>query len=138
MTQASLIGDAVLGLYSVLGWRQFANIDPDLNYIFWAKMAAVPHDGIVTNFARFKDDAVQRALDIARQTTDRPSRVAAYQEVERRICQDLPYIFTDRDVWNVCASSKTQNWNHPTDPDGRPALGMLSGIIWPTEVWKTN
>ena len=138
VTQASLIGDAVLGLYHVLGWRQFANVDPDLNYIFWAKTASVPHDGIVTNFARFQDDAIQAALDTARQTADRASRVAAYQEVERRICQDLPYIFTDRDVWNVCASSKTQNWNHPTDPKGRPALGMLSGIIWPTEVWKTR
>ena len=138
VTQAQLIGDAVLGFYHVLGWRQFANVDPDLNYIFWAKTAAVSHaGGIVTNFARFQDNAVQAALDRARQTADHATRVAAYQEVERRICQDLPYVFSDRDVWNVCANSKTQNWNHPTDPSGRVALGMLSGIIWPTEIWKT-
>jgi len=135
--QAQFIGDAVLGLFNVLGWRQFANIDPDLNYIFWAKTAAVPHDGIVTNFARFKDNLVQAALDKARQSPNHATRVAAYQEVERRICQDLPFIFTDRDVWNVCARSKTQNWNHPTDPMGRVGLGMLSGIIWPAEIWKT-
>ena len=137
--QAQLIGDAVLGFFHVLGWRQFANVDPDLNYVFWSKTAAVAHaGGIVTNFARFQDVAVQAALDRARQTADQATRVAAYQEVERRICKDLPYIFTDRDVWNVCANSKTQNWNHPTDPQGRVGLGMLSGIIWPTEIWKTS
>ncbi|HLN05594.1 MAG TPA: ABC transporter substrate-binding protein [Acidimicrobiales bacterium] len=137
--QAQLIGDAVLGFFHVLGWRQFANVDPDLNYVFWAKTAAVSHTGgFVTNFARFQDNVVQSELDKARQTADHATRVAAYQAVEQRICQDLPYIFTDRDVWNVCANTKTQNWNHPTDPQGHVGLGMLSGIIWPTEIWKTT
>jgi peptide/nickel transport system substrate-binding protein len=136
--QASFIDYAVLGLFHVFGWRQFANVDPDLNYIFWAKTAAEPHSGIVTNFPRNKDNDIQKALDRARQTADHAVRVASYQEVERRLCIDLPYIFSDRDVWSVCANSKTQNFNHPTAPDGSVALGMLSGVIWPTEIWKTT
>lgn len=135
--QANFIDDAVLGNFHVFAWRQFANVDPDLNYVFWSATSAVPHDGIVTNFARNADPVIQKAMDTARQSADHQTRVEQYQTVERRLAKDLPYIWAGRDVWSVSANSSTQNFNNPTAPGGRKALGMLSGIIWPTEVWKT-
>ena len=135
--QAAFIDDAVLGQFHVFGWRQFANVDPDLNYIFWSATSAVSHNGIVTNFARNKDPKIQAACDQGRQSADPAVRKKAYQTVNKMLAKDLPYIWGDRDVWNVCATSTTQNFNHPTDPQHRLGLGMLSGIIWPTEIWKT-
>jgi hypothetical protein len=28
-----------------------------------------------------------------------------------------------------------QNWNNPTTPAGGPAFGMITGAIWPTQIW---
>ena len=135
--QANFITDAVIGSFMVFSWRQFANVDPDLNYIFWSSYAAIPHAGIVTNFARNQDPQIQKACDDGRQSADPSVRKTAYQTVQNRLAVDFPYIWADRDVWSVCATSKTQNFNNPTSPDHKTGLGMLSGIIWPTEIWKT-
>jgi hypothetical protein len=28
-----------------------------------------------------------------------------------------------------------QNFNNPTAPDGSAAFGMITGAIWPTQIW---
>jgi peptide/nickel transport system substrate-binding protein len=128
--QAALINEALAGTYQVFAWRQFANIDPDLNYVFWTKAAGS------INFARNYDNAIDTAMDAARQTTDQATRVASYQEVAQRFAADLPYIWAARDVWCVAAQSKVQNWNNPLSPvTYQRGLSMLSGIIMPTQVW---
>ena len=129
--QAELINDALLGGYDVFSWRQFANIDPDLNYVFWTS-AAGP-----INFARNYDPYIDAQMNIGRQSTDTPTRVQAYQNVAKQMAKDLPYIWACRDVWCVAGSKQVQNWNNPTSPTGGRGLSMLSGIIWPTEVWKS-
>jgi len=136
--QANFITDAVLGSYHVFGWRQFANVDPDLNYIFWSAYAAIAHNGIVTNFARNSDPQIQKACDDGRRSADPAVRKQAYKKVNERLAVDLPYIWSGRDVWSVCATSKTKNFNNPTSPKHQVGLGMLSGIVWPTEIWKTT
>ncbi|MGH9172179.1 MAG: ABC transporter substrate-binding protein [Acidimicrobiales bacterium] len=129
--QASLINDALGGGYQVFAWRQFANIDPDLNYVFWTKAAGN------INFARNIDPIIDTAMDTARQTTDQSTRLASYQKVAERFAVDLPYIWAARDVWCVAAQNTVQNWNNPSTPDTpyTRGLSMLSGIIMPTQVW---
>lgn len=131
--QSALIDDALEGKYQIFAWRQFANIDPDLNYVFWAT------SGGAINFAGNFDPLIDKALDTARQTTDTATRVAAYQECSRRWAIDLPYIWASRDVWSVSAQKSLQNWNNPTTVTGNHrGVSMLSGIIWPTEMWTTD
>jgi ABC-type transport system substrate-binding protein len=128
--QAALINEALAGTYQMFAWRQFANIDPDLNYVFWTKAAGS------INFARNYDPKIDTAMDTARQTTDQATRVSAYQEVAQRFAADLPYIWAARDVWCVAAHNSVQNWNNPLSPDTfQRGLSMLSGIIMPTQVW---
>jgi len=129
--QAELINDALAGGYEVFSWRQFANIDPDLNYVFWTSSAGP------VNFARNYDPYIDHQMDMARQSSDPAVRKTAYENVARQFGKDLPYIWTSRDVWCVAANKQTQNWNNPTDPAGRRGLTMLSGILWPTEIWKS-
>lgn len=133
--QSSLINAAIFGTYHILGWRQFANVDPDVNYPFWA--AAPPANGISVNFTRLKDQVVQRAIDTGRQTTDEATRIDAYQTVAKRFAIDCPYIWVDEDLWALGASSNVQNFNNPTTPTNQAALPMISGIIWPTEIWMS-
>jgi peptide/nickel transport system substrate-binding protein len=134
--QSEYITDAILGSYHVYAWRQFANIDPDLNYVFWA--ASVPNGGVSVNFTRLRDQVVQQNIDKARQTTDQNVRIEAYQAVAQQFGDQCPYIWAAEDIWSIGAGPKVQNFNNPTTPDGVTALGMLSGIIWPTEIWKTT
>jgi peptide/nickel transport system substrate-binding protein len=131
--QSALIADALFGKYQIFAWRQFANIDPDLNYVFWSSK------GGGVNFAGNDDPLIDAALDRARQTSDQAVRVAAYQECARRWAVDLPYIWASRDVWSVSAQKSLQNWNNSTTVKGNArGLSMLSGIIWPTEIWTTE
>jgi peptide/nickel transport system substrate-binding protein len=127
--QAALINDALAGHYQVFSWRQFANVNPDLNYIFWSK------SGGIINFSRNYDDKIQAALDRARQSTDSSVQKAAYEEVDARLAVDLPYIYFSRDVWYLTAAKSIQNWNNPTSPEGKRGLSYLGGTTWPTEVW---
>ncbi|HLI44956.1 MAG TPA: ABC transporter substrate-binding protein [Acidimicrobiales bacterium] len=127
--QSSLIDDALQGGYQMFSWRQFANVNPDLNYIFWATTSGP------INFARNYDPIIQKALDTARQSGDPSVRAAEYEKIAHRFAVDLPYIYTNRDVWYIAAQKSIQNWNNPTTPTGGRGLTMLSGIIWPTEIW---
>jgi ABC-type transport system substrate-binding protein len=133
--QSQYITDAILGTYQWVAWRQFANVDPDLNYPFWA--SANPNGGVSVNFTRLKDPQIQAAIDKGRQSTDEAERIDAYQTVAKRFGVDCPYIWAAEDVWSIGARKNVQNFDNPTTPDGKPALGMLSGIVWPTEIWKT-
>jgi peptide/nickel transport system substrate-binding protein len=133
--QSALITNAILGAFHMYAWRQFANIDPDLNYPFWA--SAPPAGGISVNFTRLQDPTVQQNIDRGRQTADEASRIQAYQAVAKQFGTACPYIWAAEDVWALGAGPTVQNFNNPTTPEGQPALEAISGIIWPTEIWKS-
>jgi ABC-type transport system substrate-binding protein len=87
------------------------------------------------NMARNTDPAMQTALLKGRQSPNPADRAAAYQEVGRLMGSDLPYVWLDRAVWSIGAAPKVQNFNNPTAPDGSGAFGMITGAIWPTQIW---
>jgi peptide/nickel transport system substrate-binding protein len=127
--QSALIDDALAGGYQMFSWRQFANVNPDLNYIFWASTSGP------INFARNYDPIIQSELDRARQSADPSVQKTAYETIAKRLAVDLPYIWTNRDVWYIAARKNVENWNNPTSPANERGLTMLSGVIWPTEIW---
>ena len=131
--QAQIINSALLGGFEAQVWRQFGAIDPDLNYIFWSPTQINPVFSI--NMARNTDPAIETALQKGRQTADPAARSAAYQEVASLMGKDIPYIWTDRTVWSVGAQPKVQNFDNPTLPGGGKAFGMITGVIWPTQIW---
>jgi peptide/nickel transport system substrate-binding protein len=125
--QNTLIDNALLGNYDAYIWRQFAAVHPDLNYIFWY------NDGL--NFSRNNDPLIDSALDDARSNPNLEVQAKDYQTVSERFAIDLPYIWLSRDVWAIAAGSGVNNYNNPTTPTGAKAFPMISGIIWPTEIW---
>jgi peptide/nickel transport system substrate-binding protein len=131
--QASIINDALLGTFECLVWRQFGAVDPDLNYIFWSPTEINAVYSI--NMARNTDPAMQTALLKGRESPNPADRAAAYQEVASLMATDLPYVWLDRAVWSIGAATNVQNFNNPTCADGSAAFGMITGAIWPTEIW---
>ncbi len=135
--QADIISTALLGTFEAQMWRQFGAVNPDLNYIFWSPTNAV-QTGFAINMARNTDPNMEAALLKGRQSPGQSDRVSAYQEVGRLMGSDIPYIWTDRTVWSIGAQPKVQNWNNPTTPAGKPAFGMITGAIWPTQIWLSS
>lgn len=131
--QANFISTALTGNFQAQVWRQFGAVDPDLNYIFWSPTNINPVFSI--NMARNNSPSMQAALIKGRQSPAMADRVAAYQEVGRLMGSEIPYIWTDRSVWTIGALPKVENFNNPTTPDGGKAFGMITGAIWPTQIW---
>lgn len=133
--QNELINNALIGKYQVSQWRQFGAVEPDLNYIFWSTTTVGPVGSLAINMARNNDPKVQAALTAGREAVKSNARAKAYQQVNDRFAKDIPYAWLDRAVWTVVAQPKVQNFNNPTTPSGKKAYGMITGSIWPTQIW---
>jgi peptide/nickel transport system substrate-binding protein len=131
--QNQLIDSALAGKYEAVTWRQFGNVVPDLNYVWWSSTTA--SGPIPLNMARNSDPRIQAALETGRSTSDPATRMKAYQHVNQYLSEDIPYIYGDRSTWAVAAKPNVQNFNNPLTPKGTKALGFDAGVIWPTQVW---
>ncbi len=131
--QAQLINTALLGNFEAQVWRQFGAVQPDLNYIFWSPTQI--NSVFSINMARNSDPAMETALQKGRQSPDAATQASAYQEVASLMGKDIPYIWTGRTVWSIGAEAKVQNFNNPILPDGGKGFGMISGAVWPTQIW---
>jgi peptide/nickel transport system substrate-binding protein len=134
--QAQIINVALLGSFEAQVWRQFGAVDPDLNYIFWSPTQI--NSTFSIDMTRNTDSAMEIALQKGRQTADPTARAAAYQQVASLMGKDVPYIWTDRTVWSIGAQPKVQNFNNPTTPAGGKAFGMITGAVWPTQIWLNS
>jgi ABC-type transport system substrate-binding protein len=135
--QDSIINVALTGAYQALTWRQFGAVNPDLNYIFWTPTnASTP--GFAINMARNTDPAMQTALLQGRSATDQAGQIAAYQQVNRLLSQDIPYVWYARTVWAIGAVASVQNFNNPSTPAGNKAFGLIGGAVWPQQIWLSS
>jgi ABC-type transport system substrate-binding protein len=133
LQQADEINDALAGKFETVSWRQFAAVDPDLNYLWWSPTEIF--GTLNPNFAQNKDSQMEVLLQKGRQSTDPSVRAQAYQQIAQRLNVDLPYIWQDRATWAIIASSSVQNFNNPTTPAGGKAYGMIVGTVWTPQIW---
>ncbi|HXY26817.1 MAG TPA: ABC transporter substrate-binding protein, partial [Acidimicrobiales bacterium] len=135
--QADQINQALDGTYQTTSWRQFAAVDPDLNYLWWSptEIFGTGPTALAPNFARNADPEIEVLLQQGRQSTDPATRAQAYQQIAKQINKDIPYIWQDRTTWAVVARSNVQNFNNPMTPDGGKAYGMLAGDVWTPQIW---
>lgn len=133
--QATYITNAVTGKYEVYGWIQFGARDPDANYVWWSPHTAAPIGQLALNFARNRDQQVQRALDAGRTTADPAARTAAYREIGRRFAEDVPYIWVSRAVSAAVASPKVHGFTDLILPDGSTAGTAYRGLVLAASAW---
>jgi peptide/nickel transport system substrate-binding protein len=136
--QSPYILNAIVGNYQGTGWRQFNTPDPDGNYVWWSSATAAPPGKQALNFARNKDPQIDAALQIGRTNPDPAARADAYKKIAERFGADVPYIWISPAVWIAASVKKVQWVGRGTLPDGTPARGMASGVISPTEIWRTS
>ena len=132
--QVTFIDNLVTGKFQAYTDEMFGATDPDLNYVWLSPTTA--SGPIALNFARNKDQALETALQKGRTHADHATRVEAYQEVDRLLAKDLPYIWTARATWSLTASNSVLNFNNLKLPDGTGSRGFADGIMNPTPMWR--
>jgi ABC-type transport system substrate-binding protein len=133
--QATFILDAVTGSFEANLWRQFGSPDPDGDYVWWAEQNANPIGEFSLNMARNRDSDLTAGLNEGRATDDFDTRKAAYDEVQVRLDEDLPYIWLTHTLWALIADDQVRNVGGWTLPSGDPALGFLNGRFPVVETW---
>jgi ABC-type transport system substrate-binding protein len=133
--QATIISDFVTGNYQAATVYQFGAVNPDLNYVWWSTTTISPVGQIGLNFPRNSDPQIETAMLTGRHTTDKATRVAAYQTVNERLATDLPYIWIVQQFFSEVAQDRVQNFANPTLPDGSPGYRFQEGINFPTQIW---
>ena len=132
--QNELISNVVSGKYQATTWRQFGQVQPDLNYVFWSAQT-VNKNGLSLNLARNADPRIQAALETGRETTDPSVRAKAYQQIAKYFAEDLPYLWLGRAVWAAVATPKVQNFVYLIGPSGQHIIGLENGATWATQLW---
>ncbi len=56
--------------------------------------------------------------------------------MDKRLAQDLPYIWVSLATWSLTGSDSVMNFNNLTLPDGSHSLGFANGVLDPTPVWR--
>jgi len=132
--QVTFIDNLVTGKFQAYTDEMFAATDPDLNYVWMSPTTA--NGPIALNFSRNKDDLLEAALQQGRTSSAQQARIQAYQEVDKRLAQDLPYIWVSLATWSLTGSDSVMNFNNLTLPDGSHSLGFANGVFDPTPVWR--
>jgi peptide/nickel transport system substrate-binding protein len=135
--------DAVLGDFHSAVWAQFGSPDPDYEQVWWRSTSSAPVGSLSLNFPRHNDAATDAALDEARSTDDFDARKAAYDEVQRRFVENLPYIYLSYVQPVVAATNDVRGITNGPLPDGQPALalggpGSFSYVTFLTQTWLTG
>jgi len=103
--------------------------------VWWSTTTLSPVGQIGLNFPRNNDPQIEAAMLTGRHTTDTATRVTAYQAVNERLAQDLPYLWLDQYLFSEVAQNRVQNFNNPILPDGGAQYAYNEGIFVPTQIW---
>lgn len=133
--QAEFIGNVVFGGYQAVLWSQFDSPHPLGDSIWWHPEAVAPVGDIGLNFARNENPAIGEALDAARQTTDPAEELEYYQEVQRLLAEDIPYVWLYHSQYSVVAKPELVNIVNYRLPDGSKGIELQSGAHPMWQIW---
>jgi peptide/nickel transport system substrate-binding protein len=136
--QATFINEALGGNYTANLWRQFGAIDPDGEYVWWDIQNANDIGQLSLNFARIRSQDLTDAMDAGRAGATFEERKEAYDEAQRIINEEIPYIWLSHTLWAVVADTSVRGITAHTLPDGSEGFGFgigFSGVVPLLELW---
>jgi peptide/nickel transport system substrate-binding protein len=131
VAQGTLIDNAISHSFEAMLWSQFGGVSPDLNYP-WFSTKSGP-----LNFAGNFDATIQADMQAGMGATTLAKREAAWGSVNNKIDVDIPYLWLDRSVNCLAATTNVGNWTSATDPVGNPVLQPNQGVLFWAEVTKS-
>jgi peptide/nickel transport system substrate-binding protein len=126
--QSQFILNALQGSYQAYTWRQFGEPDPDADFIWWSSTTALPEGQLALNFSRNKDPQIDADLQKGRTSPNDADRVAAYQDIAKRLAVDIPFIWTGEAIWQIAYKPTVHGIVTWTLPDGTPGVDHTLSI----------
>jgi peptide/nickel transport system substrate-binding protein len=133
VAQSDLINNALAGTYQATTWSQFGAIDPDENYVWWSTTTIAK--GLSLNMAENSDPRIQTELELGRTSSDKATRIKAYQKINQYLGEDIPYVWADRATWAVATKPNVQNFVNAKTLSGSQAYSFDEGVLWLTQIW---
>lgn len=120
---ATLVANGNKGDYQAgaLGWSGSVDPDGDTYPLFYTKAGF--------NLAHYSNPSLDQLLDKGRQTVDAQARIGIYQQIDKLLADDLPFVILNNPVVNYAALKKVQNF--PINLATVPVQGF-------SQVWKTG
>jgi peptide/nickel transport system substrate-binding protein len=134
--QAALIDDAISRNYEAMTFRNYPGGDPDINYVWWYGK------GNPVNFGGWDDEVVNDLLDRGRSETDPEKRQKIYQDLDRRMAEQVHGLWSSYTPWAIATSESVHGVYGPAlptddlseqipmsseDPARQPSRGLATG-----------
>jgi peptide/nickel transport system substrate-binding protein len=129
--QAQQVIDVVLGKYTADDFRLFGQPDPDADFYWWASTSVGAPGDVSLNFPRFATPQTDAALQAGRATTDTAKRDAAYQQFEKLVNAQVPYIWLARTDWTIASTKKV----HGYAAAGNGSISTIGPKTWVKDLW---
>lgn len=127
--QVNLVATVATGAYEMARFRLFNQPDPDADSHFWRTSSI--GDLVSLNFPRYQNPEADAAIDRALAATELADRDAAYQELNRILAADVPFIWLGRSVW-VLAADPSVNGIYAAKNGSLQTVGPKT---WIAELW---
>ena len=119
-SEAAVIDRAINGDFDIASFRNQPGDDPDSNYNWWYGK------GNLVNFGRFNDPVINANLEKGRVSSDRETRKAAYEAVNRQFAKESWNLYLWFAPWAVAEASNVHGILGPPLPDsGGPAPARI-------------
>ena len=141
VTEQELLQDAHIlevatGQFQAVVWRQFGNVEPDLEVI-WLECATA--EGFITlNWVRWCNPEREELLYAQRATDDLDERVEIWKQIQVEMNESYAYIFTTHTNWTIGHQDRVRNLCGPTGPDGQTMFCNDQGSQYFHDVWLAN
>ena len=119
--QATLINEALGSNWQMMLIANFPGGEPDANYVWW-------HSDSPINLPRIQDAEVDSLLETARSELDESTATDLYEQVNRRLNEQVHYIWLNQLKWTIATDPSISGVYGPTLPSGEePTRSLASG-----------
>lgn len=131
-SQADHIQEAALGIYNIVGWRQFGAENPGDDRV-WLECRNI--GGISLNWPRYCNEERDALLKEIANPADPAERPALLQQLVQNMHDSYAYIFMTHSSWAVVESEKVNGNCDRVGPDGDPLVCSTNGRMYFASTW---
>jgi ABC-type transport system substrate-binding protein len=129
------IQETALGVYNVVGWRQFGAENPGDDRV-WLECRNI--GGISLNWPRYCDEARDALIKEIANPASPDERVGLIQELVQNLHDSYAYIFMTHSSWAIVNTDKVQGNCDRKSPDGNALVCSTNGRMYFQSTWLSS
>lgn len=129
------IQEAALGVYNVVGWRQFGAENPGDDRV-WLECRNI--GGISLNWPRYCDDDRDALIKEIANPASPDERVGLIQQLVQNLHDSYAYIFMTHTSWAIVNTDKVQGNCDRKSPDGNALVCSTNGRMYFQSTWLSS